>query len=396
MKKLFAVVTTLGLLLIPFAVFAQSQQQASQPPPVAAPLVREGDFAVKLASALNLGTAKDEMEAESVLVAAGIAPRNGWISDYPVTPDLLVEIQKAIEDAADANRLSMTKSDGLKALQSVQASMGLDVAPDTSGKYAEAPAPTTPQYTDPSVINNYYYNEGPPVVTYYPPPVDYSYLYAWVPSPFFFSGFFFPGFFILNDFHKVVFFHDHRFVFSNHFFHHGHFSRVDHLGRFHGHGDFLRAGGERFGGRGGERILERSRGRAEFSRGRSGSGGGFRGGRGGSDGSFRASVGHEGRFVSRSSRGDSGSFRSSPMRSGGQSFSRSSGGGGGFSGGGSAFSRGSFGGSRGGGFGGGSSFGGSRGGSFGGGHGGGFGGGRGGGFGGGHGGGFGGGGGRGR
>jgi hypothetical protein len=68
-----------------------------------------------------------------------------------------------------------------------------------------------------SVVNNYYHNEGPPVMTYYTPPPDFYNLYAWVPFPFWWSGFWFPGFFVLHDFHKTVIV-DRRPVFvSNHF-----------------------------------------------------------------------------------------------------------------------------------------------------------------------------------
>jgi hypothetical protein len=73
-----------------------------------------------------------------------------------------------------------------------------------------------PPNPSPEVINNYYYSEGPPVVTYYAPPEPYYYLYAWVPYPFWCSGFFFSGFFILHDFHRHVSFHKHHFVVTNH------------------------------------------------------------------------------------------------------------------------------------------------------------------------------------
>jgi hypothetical protein len=411
MKKVLVILIASCLFLIPFATDVQSQQQASQPPSVAAPLVREGDFAIKLAGALNLGTANDEMEAQSMLVAVGIAPRNGWISDYPVTPDILAEIQKGVEEAADANRLSIGKDEGLRALQDVQNSLGVAFVPDTSGQYAEAPPPTAPEYTEPSAIDDYYYGEGPPVVTYYPPPPDYYYLYSWVPSPFWYTGFFFPGYFILNDFHTVVFIGHRRCVFSNHIFDRGHnrFFRVDALRRFHGHRDFLRDGGRRFeahgfrsvdGRRGAEAILQRSRERAVSARGPNATGWGSRGDRGSSERAFensrafgggRGARGEgrsfnppaartEGRSFNPPAMRNEGrrSFNSSPMRPEARSFTSSPGGsefrgfnrpqiaGGGFSrgfrDGGGGIARGSFGGFRGGGFGGGSSFGGFRGG----------------------------------
>ncbi|HET6460186.1 MAG TPA: hypothetical protein VFG29_05295 [Syntrophales bacterium] len=36
------------------------------------------------------------------------------------------------------------------------------------------------------------------------PPPDFYYLYAWIPYPFWCSGFWVPGFFVLNDFHRII------------------------------------------------------------------------------------------------------------------------------------------------------------------------------------------------
>jgi len=71
---------------------------------------------MELVGALNIGTAKNEAEAETMLVTAGIAPRNGWISDYPVTPDIIAELENAVSEAADANRLPVRKESALEAL----------------------------------------------------------------------------------------------------------------------------------------------------------------------------------------------------------------------------------------------------------------------------------------
>jgi hypothetical protein len=219
MKKLTANVIILGMLMIPLVVYAQSEQTPTQAPPVAPPLVREGDFAIKLVDALKIGPAQNEADAETMLGSSGIAPKNGWIADYPVTPDIIGELQNTVGAAADSQRLPMGKEEALKALQSVSAELGLSIVSDTSDRYSENQPPTAPQYTDSTVINNYYYEEGPPVVTYYPPPWDYYYLYAWVPSPFWCSGFFFPGFFVLHDFHRVVHVHGRVVVFTNHLTH---------------------------------------------------------------------------------------------------------------------------------------------------------------------------------
>ena len=197
-------------------VGTQSGETATQPPPIAQALVREGDFAVQLAQALKMGQAKNEAEAESALTSAGIAPKNGWIADYPMTPDIVEELQNAIGKVADSGKLGMKKVEALKAFRTTVVELQLPIIAELPERYAESPSPATPQYAEPSVIENYYDTEGPPVVTYYPPPWDYYYLYAWVPSPFWCSGFFFPGFFVLHDFHRVIFVHRHPHVITNH------------------------------------------------------------------------------------------------------------------------------------------------------------------------------------
>lgn len=214
MKKIFITMITVGFLLTPLIVYAQSNQMPTGTPPVAQSLVPEGDFALKLVTALKLGTPISEAQSEDMLTSVGIAPRNGWIADYPVTPDIIGELQNAVVTAADSKKLPLGKDEALKAFQGLTAEFGLAVLPGSSGKYAESP----PQ-PNPTVINNYYYEEGPPVVTYYPPPWDYDYLYGWVPYPFWYSGFFFPGFFVLNDFDMIVVgHHHHQHRITNHFF----------------------------------------------------------------------------------------------------------------------------------------------------------------------------------
>ncbi len=169
-------------------------------PPLAQSLVREGTLAVNLANALKIGSPANEAEAESALTSAGIAPRNGWIGDYPVTPDVVIELRNAVGSAADAKGLSMSKEEALNVFDNVTkdyelpvsaANAGPTVSPNTS-LGTEPPAPT--------VINNYYAQEGPPVVTYYAPPADYSYLYNYVPYPFWWLNALFQGYYILADF----------------------------------------------------------------------------------------------------------------------------------------------------------------------------------------------------
>jgi hypothetical protein len=204
-NSLIILVASISLLFMPLAGTVHPQSEEGTAPSVAQGLVREGDFAMKLAEALKLGTVSSEAEAEGALATAGIAPRNGWIADYPMTPDILGELQDAAGDAADSGRLTMKREEAVNTLQALAGEMGLPVVSDVrGGEMPEEPAGNYSQYTDPAVINNYYYDEGPPVVTYYPPPWDYYYMYSWVPYPFWWHSFWFPGFFILHDFHKVI------------------------------------------------------------------------------------------------------------------------------------------------------------------------------------------------
>lgn len=218
------------------AVAAPSGETATQPPPIAQTLVREGDFAIKLTKALKIGQAKNEAEAESTLASAGVTPQNGWIADYPVTPDIVGELENAIGVAADSGKLGMKKDEALKAFRTAAVELQLPIIAEIPNGYAESSSPTTSQYAEPSAIDDYYDTEGPPVVTYYPPPPDYYYMYAWVPSPFWCSGFFFPGFFILHDFHRVIHRHGHAGIISNHIRDHrtGRFSAIDPVRRASG------------------------------------------------------------------------------------------------------------------------------------------------------------------
>jgi hypothetical protein len=265
MKKILTVMTALALLLMPFTVYSQSGQKSAGAPPISQALVSEGDFALKLAAALKLGAPNDEAQAEDMLTSAGIAPKNGWIADYPLTPNIIGELQDSVATAADSKNLPMGKDEALKALQGLTTELGLAISPGNAGEYAE----NQPQ-PDASVINNYYYEEGPPVVSYYPPPWDYYYLYDWVPYPFWASGFFFPGFFVLTDFDFVfVGHHHHHHRITNHFFNHRThaFGRVDpvrHAWTSFSHTTAFNATANRNAA---SSIFNRSRDRTTFSRG---------------------------------------------------------------------------------------------------------------------------------
>jgi hypothetical protein len=212
MKKVLVTMISIAFLLVPAMAYTQSEKLPSNAPPISQPLVPEGDFALKLVTALKVGTANNEAQAEDMLTSVGIAPKNGWIADYPMTPIIIGELQSAVVASADAKKLPIGKDEALEAFQGLTAEFGLAVVPGSPGQYAEnQPQPNTTE------IDNYYYDEGPPVVTYYPPPWDYYYLYAWVPYPFWWGGFYFPGFFCLNDFHRAVFVGGHQHLISSHF-----------------------------------------------------------------------------------------------------------------------------------------------------------------------------------
>jgi len=235
LKEFKAALVMLMLLVVPAMLHAQPEEEQAGPPPVGQGLVREGDFAVELLSALGVGNAEDEVEAESRLSEAGVAPRNGWIADYPVTPDIIGELYKSVSDAVDSRKLPLSKEDALKRLNDSTVALGVGVRPTEAGKPGGKPTGTE-NYPSPTVINNYYNTEGPPVVTYYAPPPDYYYMYAWVPSPFWVSGFWFPGFFILNDFHRTIFVNRRVVFISNHFndVRSHRVFRIDPVARYHG------------------------------------------------------------------------------------------------------------------------------------------------------------------
>jgi hypothetical protein len=117
----------LFLLLTPAALHAQPKQ--ANPPPVAPPLAREGDFAIRLESVLGVGTSGDEIEAETTLGNLGITPRNGWIADYPVTPDVIAELQKSVGDVANSGRLPVNKEEALKRFHSLTTEINLPITP---------------------------------------------------------------------------------------------------------------------------------------------------------------------------------------------------------------------------------------------------------------------------
>jgi hypothetical protein len=207
MKKWLTIMLAAGLFLYPFAAYAidygSQSSETQQSPPVAQALVREGDFAIKLAAKLDLGSPTDEASAEEMLAKAGVVPLNGWLSDYPMTPVIVGQLQESITRATAEGKLSMNTEEATGRLYALSTELNLPTPAGPGSQPAEgqgAPA----EKSSPTVINNYYYDQGPPIVTYYPPPADYVYLYSWVPYPTWWFGFWFPGFFICHNFTTTV------------------------------------------------------------------------------------------------------------------------------------------------------------------------------------------------
>lgn len=183
MKKYLALLTVMLLALSPAIARADIGRETVDGPPIAQKLVREGDLAVELTDAFNLGPVGTEEEAESVLTSVGITPKNGWVSDYPVTPDVIGELQAVIATAADSNTLEMTSDDGLAVFSDLLDQLGLPpITTAGSSQYTEDTQPPmsaeTGAYVDSGRLVDYYGGFGPPVVTYYTPPWPYYPLYA--------------------------------------------------------------------------------------------------------------------------------------------------------------------------------------------------------------------------
>ena len=109
------------------SVSAQPAEAGTQAPPIAQTMIREGEFAVKLAESLKMGQPKSEAEAETMLTSVGIAPKNGWIADYPVTPDIIGELENAIGSAVDSGKVGIKKEAAVKAFQDLSTQHGLPV-----------------------------------------------------------------------------------------------------------------------------------------------------------------------------------------------------------------------------------------------------------------------------
>lgn len=152
-----------------YGYYSESGQGGPGAPPVQQKLVREGFFAMRLAEALKVGEVKSEAEAEGTLASVGVLPKNGWIADYPLTPNVIAELENAIGEAADSGRLAMKKDEALKVFQ--------DLIVSIENEYAEVePLPGKQPDSEWYVYPRFYY---------YPYPYPYYY-----PYPFYFGGYY--------------------------------------------------------------------------------------------------------------------------------------------------------------------------------------------------------------
>ena len=127
MKRMLVIFLAASLVLAPFTASVNAKSSTSKRPPVEQPLVSEGEFAVELATALNLTSSHDEAAAESSLASINIAPRNGWISDYPMTPDIIAEVRESTARSASSGSLNMSEADATRTVDSVSIAMNLPV-----------------------------------------------------------------------------------------------------------------------------------------------------------------------------------------------------------------------------------------------------------------------------
>jgi uncharacterized membrane protein YgcG len=207
--------------------YSQSGQTKPGPRSNEQNLIREGFFAMKLVEALNIGPAKSEAEAENILASIGIAPKNGWIADYPVTPDIIGELQNAIAAAADSGKIAMIKSEAIGVFE--------DLVTEIESQYVRVePSPGREPYPE-----TYYYSS--------PYPFYYRFLYPYPyydPYPYYYGGYY--------DSYRH-YYYPHRYP-SYH--HGGSGSRGFHGGSRGGggsHGGSRGGSGSHGGGRGGRR-----------------------------------------------------------------------------------------------------------------------------------------------
>jgi len=115
---------------------------------------------MELAEVLKIGEVKSEAEAESKLASVGIAPKNGWIADYPVTPDIIGELRNAVGEASDSGKIAMSREEAIGAFE--------DLITNIESQNAEVePLPGRDIYPETYYYPRFYFYPSPPL---YPSP----------------------------------------------------------------------------------------------------------------------------------------------------------------------------------------------------------------------------------
>lgn len=165
-------------------------------PPVAAPLVTEGVFAVRLAAELGINQGLNIPAAVNNLSSIGIVPRGGWVPEAIVTPALIAELQSSIFLAARSGQLLISGNRVLRRFNNARIALGLPIFPVP---FAARAAFLNAGAINPAQINRFFANNGPPLLTFFNPPMQFRNLFTFTPCPFVCSNIFFPGFFLRND-----------------------------------------------------------------------------------------------------------------------------------------------------------------------------------------------------
>lgn len=220
---------TPGLLVVAFVAVAfllsgparaQDENSLAYAEQAIAPaLVRQGEFAMRLAGALALETAEDDEDgAIRALVALGVEPAAGWQADQAMTPQTVTELRADLADAAAAGRLAMETDTAWAAFDELLAELGLPLPAEPAPGYAGAGPPLNGYgpYCDARTTQYFYGSYGLPIYSYCYPPAAYIHYYSWVPCGFRAYGYHFAGFFMLRQVHRIPRVHhdrrfDHRF-----------------------------------------------------------------------------------------------------------------------------------------------------------------------------------------
>jgi hypothetical protein len=190
------------LTIWPILVPHQSECSGRGTFPVEQRLVREGTFAVRFLASISKSIVEDEASAEKTLGDMGITPQNGWIANYPVTPDIRGELRNSLTKAVASGKVGLGKDEAPAWFERFCISLNL---PPEADPIVIAPGAAAGRDPSPQEIKEYYKSVGPPVVTNYPPPDLYSDNYCLVPYPFSSLGREFSGFYIMKKFHRTLF-----------------------------------------------------------------------------------------------------------------------------------------------------------------------------------------------